>query len=96
MGIAVKCKLISVDPLLKPYKKDLQLRMDNYSKRKEAILKDGQTLLDFANGHLYFGFHRTDNGWVYREWAPGAEEMYLTGDFNGWNRTHDQKGKRRI
>jgi len=83
----VKRRLLTVDPLLKPYEKDLQLRMENYRERKKAILNEGQTLLDFANGHLYFGVHRTDNGWVYREWAPGAEAMYLTGDFNGWNRT---------
>lgn len=23
---------------------------------------------------------------VYREWAPSAKEVYLTGDFNNWNR----------
>ena len=45
-----------------------------------------QTLSDFANAHLYFGLHLCDDGWVYREWAPGAEEMYFTGEFNAWNR----------
>lgn len=28
----------------------------------------------------------TENGIYYREWAPGAKEMYLTGDFNNWDR----------
>ena len=41
--------------------------------------------MDLANGYEYFGFHRTKDGWVYREWAPAAQEMYLTGDFNGWD-----------
>lgn len=41
--------------------------------------------MDFANAHEYFGFHTTKDGWVYREWAPGAQAMYLTGDFNDWN-----------
>ena len=33
-----------------------------------------------------FGFHLKEDGWVYREWAPGAERLYLTGDFCGWDR----------
>ena len=28
-------------------------------------------LWTFANGHEYFGIHRTSEGWVYREWAAG-------------------------
>lgn len=27
----------------------------------------------------------SDNGISYKEWAPGAKEMYLTGDFNNWD-----------
>jgi len=26
------------------------------------------------------------NGILYREWCPGAKKMFLTGDFNNWNR----------
>lgn len=33
----------------------------------------------------YFGFHRVSSGWVYRQWAPGAREVALAGDFNNWN-----------
>jgi 1,4-alpha-glucan branching enzyme len=44
-------------------------------------------LSEFANGHEYFGFHKTQSGWVYREWAPAADELFLTGDMNGWNKT---------
>ncbi|MBO5667252.1 MAG: alpha amylase C-terminal domain-containing protein, partial [Firmicutes bacterium] len=35
----------------------------------------------------YYGFHRTETGWVYREWAPSAHQLYLTGEFNNWNWT---------
>ncbi len=28
-----------------------------------------------------------DGGWYYREWAPSAYQLYLEGDFNGWNQT---------
>ncbi len=79
-------KILSIDRYLTPYKQDLQLRMDNYNRKKAELLPDGGTLSDFANGYLFFGIHRTKGGWVYREWAPGAEEMYLTGDFCNWER----------
>lgn len=79
-------RILKIDSMLTPYESDIQLRMDNYRRKKGQLLKKGQTLADFANGALFFGFHRTPEGWYYREWAPGAEEMYLTGDFNGWNR----------
>ena len=79
-------KILKYDPYLMPFKKDIALRMENYHKKKEQLLSPGQTLADFANGHHYFGFHQTNDGWYYREWAPGAENVYLTGDFNGWNK----------
>ena len=78
-------KIFEHDPLLLPFENDIQLRMDNYEKKKKELVGDDGHLIDFANGHKYFGFHKTDTGWVYREWAPAADEMYLTGDFNSWH-----------
>ena len=82
----MKTKLARIDPNLKPYQSDLLLRMDRYEQTRAALLGEGTTLSDFANAHHYFGVHPTADGWFYREWAPGAEEMYFTGDFNGWDR----------
>jgi len=79
-------KIFEYDPSLKPYEKDFDLRVERYQKKLKELLKKGQTLADFANGSAYFGFHKTKTGWYYREWAPAAEEMYLTGDFCGWER----------
>ena len=79
-------RITQIDPTLAPFEKDLQLRMENYKNTKNRILKANDTLSDFANAHLFYGIHRTEDGWVYREWAPGADAMYFTGDFNGWNR----------
>ncbi len=73
------------DESLLPYKNHIDLRMANYANKKVSLLQ-GTSLCDFANGSAYFGFHKTRNGWYYREWAPGAQEMYLTGDFCGWDR----------
>lgn len=80
-------KIFEYDPYLLPFESDIALRMQNYEQLKSALLKDGQTLNDFANAHHFFGFHRVEGGWVYREWAPGAEKMYLMGDMNGWDKT---------
>lgn len=82
----MRYKILKHDPYLLPFQADIELRMQNYHKKLEQLLQPGQTLSDFANGHHYFGFHRVKDGWYYREWAPAAQEVYLTGDFNGWDR----------
>ena len=33
----------------------------------------------------YLGVHRTDEGFVFRVWAPNADAIMLTGDFNDWS-----------
>ncbi len=78
-------KIFDYDPYLKPYEKDINLRMGNYTRKREQLVGKNGSLVDFANGHEYFGIHPTENGWVYREWAPAAEKMFLTGDFNQWD-----------
>jgi len=82
----MKYKLLKNDANLRPFEADIELRMDNFKRKKEQLLAPGQTLAEFANAHLYFGFHQADGGWYYREWAPAADKLYLTGDFCGWDR----------
>ena len=72
-------------PELQPFEGDINLRMERYQGKKNQLLQHGETLKDFANAHNYYGFHQTPEGWVYREWAPGADGLYLTGDFNEWH-----------
>lgn len=79
-------KIFKIDPQLKKFEADFDLRTQNYQRKKKELLAPGQTLADFANGYLFYGFHPAKDGWYYREWAPGAEKMYLTGDFNNWDR----------
>ena len=83
----MRYKIFEYDPYLLPYKKDIELRMENYRKKKHELLSSGVALLDFANAHEFFGFHKVDGGWVYREWAPGADNVFIMGDMNGWNQT---------
>ena len=79
-------KIFQYDKSLKDFEKDFDLRAENYQKKKAELLANAKNLAEFANGHMFYGFHKTEDGWYYREWAPAAEAMYLTGDFNYWDR----------
>ena len=80
-------RLLELNPQLHDFAGDIDLRMSIYNATKQRLLTQDQTLSDFANGHQYYGFHHVDGGWYYREWAPSAEQLYLEGEFNGWNKT---------
>ena len=80
-------RILELNPQLQPFAGDIDLRMRLYHETKARILAPGQTLEHFANAHHYYGIHHVPGGWVYREWAPNAYQLYLTGDFNGWNQT---------
>ncbi len=79
--------ILRIDPYLEPYRGDIALRMERYRETRRGLVGEDGDLTGFANGHRYFGFHKTEGGWVYREWAPGADSVCLTGDFNGWDLT---------
>lgn len=80
-------KILEYDTYLRPFEADIKLRYNLYKNKKQTLLSSGQTLCDFANAHKYFGFHKANGGWYYREWAPGADAVYIMGDMNGWNKT---------
>ena len=80
-------RIIELNPQLHDFKGDIDLRMSCYENTKKRLLPEGLTLNDFANAHDYYGIHHVDGGWVYREWAPNAHQLYLEGEFNGWNQT---------
>lgn len=80
-------RILELNPQLKDFAGDIDLRMSCYENTKKRLLPKGRTLNDFANAYDYYGIHHIDGGWVYREWAPSAYQLYLEGDFNGWNQT---------
>lgn len=88
-------QLIKNDPYLEPYKNAIQGRHDFAIATKCRLTRNGkQTLSNFASGYLYFGLHPTENGWVFREWAPNATAIYLVGDFNQWKETEEYRAQR--
>jgi 1,4-alpha-glucan branching enzyme len=63
-------------------------RFDRYNKfneTKKHIESIEGSLYDFAGGYKKFGLNRVGKSIVYREWAPGAQELNLMGEFNNWN-----------
>ena len=71
------------DPWLDPFRDTIESRND-YCRDREAIITGRTSLNDFANGHHWYGLHRTDKGWVFREHAPNATSISLIGTFSGW------------
>ena len=84
MAVCERSRILDIDPYLEPFEKDIALRRELFEKKRRELVGRGK-LTDFANGYEYFGFHRTRTGWVYREWAPASDKMFLTGDFNDWD-----------
>ncbi len=81
--------IVEQDDWLKPVEKIMKERYAYFSKRLSNIERTAGSLVDYANGYLYFGFQYDPDlrGWWFREWLPGAMDVYLFGDFNGWQRT---------
>ena len=89
MNNETKLAIIQEDPWLDPYLHDVQNRYQRYLTARKDIENAEGSLLNFATAHYYYGvnFDGERNGWYYREWAPAAHQLYLTGDFNGWDRS---------
>ena len=84
-----KLPMIERDGWLLPVEKELTARHESYLRALREIEKSAGSIVDYANGYRYFGWQRDETleGWWFREWLPGAQDVYLLGDFNGWQRT---------
>ena len=80
----VDCGLHS-DPYLRPYVKHIERRVRLAKETVDRLTgREREGLGDFASGHEFFGLHFRNNGWVFREWAPNAEALFLVGDMTDW------------
>jgi 1,4-alpha-glucan branching enzyme len=76
--------LLESDPYLKPYEKIIRRRFNKIAETIKMLTGDKISLADFSSGHEYFGLHFCRNEWIFREWAPNADAIYLIGDMTGW------------
>ncbi len=75
------------DPWLAPYVDVIERRAwtaHNLAARLTSGKATPDALAEFASGHEFYGLHHTLEGWVFREWAPHATEIWLVGDFSNW------------
>lgn len=77
-------KIVRDDEWLQPFEAAIQGRHEHVNNKIADLTGGKGSLSDFADGHLYFGLHRTPRQWVLREWAPNATAIYLMGTFNQW------------
>lgn len=77
-------ELITKDPWLAEFSSIIQQRFHHFQKRKKILVKRYGSLKQFASGHHYYGLHKHPDGWVFREYAPNANQLFLVGDFNDW------------
>lgn len=73
------------DPYLTPYKNTINQRAEDL-KRTLAEINSFSTLEEFSRSYESMGFSVSPSCITYREWAPGAKEAFLIGEFNNWDR----------
>ena len=89
-----RLNIVKNDPWLEPFEGAIQGRHDHVLHKPHELTAGKKPLSELADGHLYFGLHKTEKGWVIREWAPNATAIYLIGDFNGWQENEKYAFKR--
>ncbi len=88
-----RCRL-SDDGWLSPHFPAIADRCDR-TLAVEKELTGGIPLWEWSQGHQWFGLHREAGGsWVYRDWAPHATGLGLTGDFSGWQEGEKFRARR--
>lgn len=81
--------LMQRDPYLKPYAGVLKHRQRHIETRLGQVLAEGQSLTAAAGQHHYFGLHKAEDHWFFREWAPNATSIHLVGDPTDWKKRPD-------
>ena len=84
MAINLEKPRLLDDPWLGPYEDIIRRRFALVEKRVNEITSMPGSLSEFACAHEYYGLHQLEDGWVFREWAPNATDIWLVGDFSDW------------
>ncbi len=82
------------DPYLAPYRTVLEQRAQAADALEQRLVAQLPGLEEFACAHEYYGLHARPDGWVFRELAPNATELWLVGDFSDWTLSEAFKAQR--
>ncbi|KAH9455857.1 hypothetical protein MJO28_005893 [Puccinia striiformis f. sp. tritici] len=84
---SVKPQLVIDDPWLEPFTQTIEARIRKFKEWQTKIDETEGGLEPFSKGYENFGLiAQPDRSILYREWAPGAQQASLIGDFNNWDR----------
>ena len=72
------------DPCLDEFAPQIAARRNKVEQLLLKLTGNRIELSEFASGHLYFGLHKSQDKWIFREWAPNANGITLVGDFSNW------------
>ncbi|XP_036451234.1 1,4-alpha-glucan-branching enzyme [Colossoma macropomum] len=80
-------KFLQLDPYIKSHEGDIQRRYRLFEERLAWLEKDEGGFDQFTQSYQSYGVQRQlGSGLLFREWAPGAHALFLTGDFNAWEK----------
>lgn len=82
-------KLLKHDGYLEHHKGEITRRYTCFRHLLDRIKEADDDAERFCRSYKRYGlqFNRQDNSVDGLEWAPGAQQVYLKGDFNDWNET---------
>ena len=81
-------KLFQSDGYLTTHETEIRRRFNCFAEKLNQIETVHGGLESFTRSYKEYGVHvQADKSIRVIEWAPGATGMYLTGDFNNWNRS---------
>jgi len=80
-------RIIEQDPWLAQAATDIIARHNRFVSKLNFIESISGNIEQFGMvlGCLGINYIPSESGWVYRVWAPAANGLFLTGDFNNWN-----------
>ena len=81
MNNSEKIALIEDEHWLADYESHIVDRVNRFRSALHTIEDQSGSISEFACNHEYYGIHFDEdrNGWVYREWAPAAHQLYFFG-----------------
>lgn len=82
--------LVKNDTYLSEFAEKINERLSLFNKKEKQITQ-GKSLSDFANAHNFFGLHKQKKSWIYRDSLPGADEVFLIGQFSDWKEKEEYK-----